>query len=198
MVRKASEEKTIEIDGYRVDLNALPKISHQCRPEDCPKRGTCCEYYEITVLRGELARLTGMIPAAAKYQPRLRDQGSYVNPFEKSEPGCFVLDQTEHGRCVFAWRRRGMMLCSFHSAALELGVDPYRHKPRACAMWPLALGDSDPIWTLTIQDDCLRFPCNRRRRARGLDPGIAELIERNFGQAFLDKVQAALAGKPKP
>ena len=80
-------------------------------------------------------------------------------------------------------------MCSLHSAALELGLPPAQVKPRACALWPLALVKGDPP-LLTVQEGVLDFPCNRARSesSGGLDPGVAEIVEAVFGHAFLTEI----------
>ena len=187
------------IQNLLVDLGALARIAHLYDPVRCKKRGCCCSSYEVTVGRREMERITGCMPHAARHAPWLRDGKDWVNPFEEDEARQIVLDTDEHGRCVFAYRNAsGETRCSLHTAAIELGLDPYRTKPRSCALWPLALGEGRPR-VLSIQDDAFDFPCNRRRRPRrdrSLDPGIAELIQLNFGRPFLSKVLERLSKHP--
>ncbi|HPK03792.1 MAG TPA: hypothetical protein PLS90_15195, partial [Candidatus Sumerlaeota bacterium] len=147
-------------------------------------------------LRAELERITGMMPHACRYAPHLRRGGRLANPFDDDGPRNWLLETDEDGRCLFAYTNAdGETRCSIHSAALDLGLEPYHVKPRACALWPLALSEDRPP-VLSIQNDCFDFPCNTRRRgrARTLDPGIAELIERNFGKPFLDKLHRLITG----
>ncbi|HOE95051.1 MAG TPA: hypothetical protein PK847_00565 [Candidatus Sumerlaeota bacterium] len=184
------------IGGYQIDLAALLGIAHRYDPDRCKVGGCCCSSYEVSIGRAELERITGMMPHACRYAPHLRRGGRLANPFDDDGPRNWLLETDEDGRCLFAYTNAdGETRCSIHSAALDLGLEPYHVKPRACALWPLALSEDRPP-VLSIQNDCFDFPCNTRRRgrARTLDPGIAELIERNFGKPFLDKLHRLITG----
>jgi len=195
-MQKPSASTLPEIEGYRVDLPALLQLWHAYDAEKCSACGCCCSSYEVTVPRRELSRLTGMIPAASRHAPGLQTDGEYENPFERVEKGVYAIDTDEEGLCVFAYRDpAGQVRCSIHTAALEQGLDPYKTKPSACTLWPLALTE-DTLPTLTVQEDAYRFPCNRRRRnARHLAPEVAATIRTVFGASFLDAVQAAISGR---
>ena len=199
---------TVPIDGILVDLEALRRVRHNCDAAHCDRANHCCSQYEIGLGRREMGRMIGLMERAADFAPHLREGGGLVNPFDEDEPGRFVLDTDENQRCVFAYDPPGetvgdkeageppMTYCSLHSAALEAGLEPYAHKPRSCALWPLALSEDTPP-VLTIQDADGQFACNRLGRPRRdghLDPGIEDLLARNFGEAFLAKVLAALGG----
>lgn len=184
----------LEIDGVRVDIPALLKLWHAYDAEKCSACGCCCSSYEVTVSKRELARITGMIPAASRHAQGLKTDEGYENPFERVEKGLYALDTDEEGLCVFAYRdAAGQVRCSIHSAALEQGLDPYKTKPSPCTLWPLALTD-DAVPILTVQEDAYRFPCNRRRRnAQRLAPEVADIIRTVFGAQFLGKLEAACA-----
>jgi len=149
------------IQGVRVDLKALRSLRHDCVPEKCigQARG-CCETYEVF---------------------------KFVDPIDESEADGDCLATHEDGRCVFAYRATsGMTLCSLHSAGLDLELEPFRVKPKACALWPLYLVEGKQR-ALTVQEGALRFPCNHKRqvKAGGLDAGVAHIVRTVFGEAFL-------------
>jgi hypothetical protein len=176
------------IGGYRVDTEAIQQLAYHCDPGICRDTTSCCACYEITVAPGELSRIIGMMPWAEAYVPDLRS----AHPFDDSEDGTFAIDTDEKGRCLFAYRDiNGRKLCSLHSAASEIGKDPYACKPSSCSLWPLALSEDEPPW-LTVMSDAYGFPCCRQRREPGLDPGTAEHVRRQFGADFLAELQTAL------
>jgi hypothetical protein len=183
------------IDGIRVDLDALRALRHDCVPEQCigRERG-CCETYEVIVDREEIGTIVGTLPQAAKYARHLKSGGEFVDPIDESEGGGDCLATHRDGRCVFAYRAaNGMTLCSLHSAGIDLGLEPFKVKPKACALWPLYFVEgNNPL--LTVQDGALAFPCNHKRRTagRGLDPGVAHIVRTVFGDAFLAAVLARL------
>ncbi|MBI2436107.1 MAG: DUF3109 family protein [Candidatus Hydrogenedentes bacterium] len=183
------------IADVRVDLDALLRLDHACDPKACSAAGCCCGSYEVTVSPKELRRITGMIPESSRFARNLRTaNGALENPFERIEKGLYALDTDERGRCVFAYRdKEGFIRCSIHSAALRLGLEPYRTKPFACTLWPLAISEDNPP-VLTVQEDAYRFPCNRRRSrpARTRAPEVALIIEQLFGNTFLEELHHAL------
>ena len=177
------------VGPLRVDLRALLSLRHRFDPDACKARGCCCASYEITLRRHEMERVAGYLPLAVRHQHALAG----TNPFDPSGDGEWALDTDEDGRCVFAFvDGDGHTWCSIHRAAMELGLNPYRAKPRSCALWPLALSeDSPPL--LTVMEDAWDFPCNSRRAAATeLDPGVADTLEQVFGLAFLRRVQDAV------
>lgn len=185
----------IFIENMRIDVEALRALAHRCDPMKCigRERG-CCETYEVVVGRREQGTIVGVLAEASRFAPALKAGGEYLDPFEETEGGT-CLNTDEDGRCVFAYEdARGATLCSLHSAALELGLPPAQVKPRACALWPLALVKGDPP-LLTVQEGVLDFPCNRAQgeSAGGLDPGVASIVEAVFGQAFLTEIKLAIA-----
>ena len=200
-------------DGILVDLEVLRRLRHTCDPAHCDRAHHCCSQYEIGLGRHEMGRMIGLMKRAADYATHLRDGRGLINPFDEETPGRFVIDTDENQRCVFAYeveekagekspgqkgRKKGhrptVTYCSLHSAALDAGLEPYEYKPHSCALWPLALSEDKPP-VLTVQDAEGEFACNRLGRPRRngrLDPGIEDLLARNFGEAFLAKVLAAL------
>ncbi|MCC6142857.1 MAG: DUF3109 family protein [Candidatus Hydrogenedentes bacterium] len=176
----------IEIDGIRVDLDALLSLNHACDPGKCRYQGSCCRVYEICATRKEVSRAIGMMPAAARYARHLDEDGELANPFEPTGDGLYAIESAEDGACAFAFRRSGKLLCSIHAAALDAGLNPYRTKPSSCTLWPLALSEgTQPV--LSVQEDVLRFPCNSapRKANRALDAGVREIIGHVFGDRFL-------------
>lgn len=185
----------ISIENMHIDVEALRALAHRCEPLKCIERERgCCATYEVVVGRREQGTIVGALPEAARFAPALKTGGEYLDPFEETEGGS-CLNTGEDGLCVFAYEEaRGATLCALHSAALELGLSPTRVKPQACALWPLALVEGDPP-LLTVQEDALAFPCNRRRRsgAAGLNGGIAEIVEAVFGREVVTEINSQLA-----
>jgi hypothetical protein len=185
--------ETCTIQGIRVDLKSLRALRHDCVPEECigRERG-CCETYEVFVDRTEIGTIVGAMPGAMRYARHLGRGGEFLDPIDDADDGdCLATD--EHGRCVFAYRaRNGMTLCSLHSAGLDLGLEPFKVKPKACALWPLYFVEGKrPL--LTVQEGALAFPCNHRRRtSRGLDAGVAHIVRTVFGERFLQRLLARI------
>ena len=178
-----------------IDVEALQALAHRCEPMRCigRERG-CCETYEVVVGRREQGTIVGTLDEASRFSSALKEDGEYLEPFEQTEGGT-CLSTDEDGRCVFAYKDAlGATMCSLHSVALELGLAPVQVKPRACALWPLALVEGDPP-LLTVQEGVLDFPCNRSRRngPKGLDGGVSEIIETMFGREVLAEIQLRLA-----
>ena len=187
--------RLIEIQGIRVAVETLLRLRHACDPSLCAKQGCCCRFYEVTFTRREVSRIIGMVPHCIRYVPALAPGNDFEHPFEKAEGNVFIVDEDEDGTCAFAYRdRKGRTLCSIHSAALDLGLDPYQVKAEACVIWPLALSEDKPP-ILSVQEDIYHFPCNKRRRpgAKHLDPGVAGAIRHIFGEGFLRDLEAAIA-----
>jgi len=182
------------IQGVRVDLAALRALRHRCEPMKCVGRERgCCETYEVYVDPREMSTIVGSMPDASKFARKLRNDGEFIEPFEDTDGGsCLATDP--HGRCVFAYRdAKGMTLCSLHSAALKNGLVPFHIKPKACALWPLYLVEGKRPF-LTVQEGALKFPCNHKRSAaRGLDPGVAEIVRDVFGASFLGELTQRIA-----
>ena len=180
----------IFIENMRIDVEALRALAHRCDPMKCIGRVRgCCETYEVVVGRREQGTIVGTLDEASRFAIGLKEDGNFLEPFEETEGGT-CLNTDEDGRCVFAYDDSlGATMCSLHSAALELGLPPAQVKPRACALWPLALVEGDPP-LLTVQEGVLDFPCNRARgeSSGGLDPGVAEIVEAVFGHAFLTEI----------
>ncbi|MDP7640729.1 MAG: hypothetical protein QGG73_13630 [Candidatus Hydrogenedentes bacterium] len=186
-----------KIDGIRIDIEALRRLSHQCQPANCSIRGNCCKTYEVIVDNGEISGIVGTMPRAAHYAKGLVQDGELIDPFDEADDADACLATHHNGMCVFAWRdRKGATRCSLHSAALDLGVDPYDTKPKACTLWPLYLIEGNsPV--LTVQEDTYSFDCNKPAAGRptGLNPGISEILDSVFGGAFRENVERLLTRK---
>jgi hypothetical protein len=181
-----------DIDGYRVDLDALASIAHECDSALCRRTGSCCAEYDVWVGEGEMARASALMERAARFAGHLRGaDGRLVDAFRALGPDAYAVRQGEGGLCVFAYcGPRGEQLCSLHSAAREAGMPPQAAKPDCCFTWPLSIASSRPP-VISIQEDALNFPCNREREPDGtLDAGIARIVVGAFGEPFL----AALLG----
>ncbi len=187
----------IFIENMRIDVEALRALAHRCDPMKCIGRARgCCETYEVVVDRCEQGTIVGTLDEASRFAIGLKEGGDFLEPFEETEGGT-CLSTDEDGRCVFAYDdARGATMCSLHSTALELGLPPAEVKPRACALWPLALVEGDPT-LLTVQEGVLDFPCNRARGegGGGLDAGVAAIVEALFGRGVLKEITASLASR---
>lgn len=192
----ALPENYVQIDGILVDVPALMKLKHYCDPMLCRNKRYCCASYEITINRADMRRAIGLMPSAAAFAPEVGEGGDHENPFEKIETGRWAIDcDDETEACAFSFRdKKGCGWCSLHAAALDLGLDPYQQKPEVCTMWPLALSEGDPP-VLSIQEDVYTFPCawKRRGKPKGLYPDIAANVKAIFGEAFLEKLNHAIA-----
>jgi len=130
--------------------------------------------------------------------PHLRCGGELRNVFEEVEPGVFALDTDDDGLCVFAYRKRGKLLCCLHTVALALGLEVHLLKPAVCVFWPLAVAEDGSA--MTVHEDALSFPCNTAvSRSNGeLDGTLARAIEVAFGRdARLTVEQAARRGRTR-
>ena len=184
-----------DIDGYRVDLEALVSISHRCDPLLCRRSGSCCAEYDVWVGEAEVERMVRLMPQAARFAPHLRiGEARPADVFRTLGPDAYAIVEGEGGLCAFAYRgARGEHLCSLHSAALEAGLPPQAVKPDCCFIWPLSVASSRPP-VVSVQVDAFNFPCNRRREPDGrLDEGIGRIVEGAFGRAFLERLREELA-----
>ncbi len=182
------------IKGVRVDIDALAALAHRCDPMTCRHVGSCCSQFEVEVRRDEASRAVGMTPEASKFTNALiDDDGVLEDPIDYTTTGlCLATD--EDGLCIFGFHtKQGAVRCSLHAAALEHGMKPQDVKPRPCSLWPLVLDDDLKPPLLTVHDEALEFPCNRRRHGRTLNAGVQDLIVGVLGEDFLNAVEAYLA-----
>lgn len=189
------EHRYVPVGGILVDAAALRSIRHCCLPEICRGAPNCCSRFTIHIDAAELETIVGFLPLVETYKPSIGDGESYDNVFEEDEDGGFVIDADEDERCVFAYAaRQGETLCSLHSAAVDLGMEPLDVKPKCCSLWPLALS-SGPRPVLSINQLALAFPCNRKKAGDDIDGGIQETIRIFFGSSFLENLMSALSGQ---
>ncbi len=180
---------------YLYDMESLLSLAHDCAPLSCRQIVCCCSHYEVCVEWREIDRLTGCMAAAARYAPHLRlASGRLENVFEPVGHGLYALDTDENGCCLFAFRdSRQQVLCSLHAAALDLGLPPFKVKPRSCALWPLTLSEDKPR-IVSVQEEAFAFPCNRRRKGRParLHAGVSAIIREVFGPGALRRMEEAI------
>ena len=163
-----------------IDVAGILSVKHSC--QGCP-RGTkpCCSAYEVCVTSEEMAAIVGYSKDIVRLHPYLGCGDGLNNVFEEVEPGIFALDTDDNGTCVFAYRRKGRLLCSLHSTAVALGLEVQHLKPKSCLLWPLMAAEDGS--TVTIHDNALNFPCNtaESRPKRKVDVSLSKSIELVFG-----------------
>jgi hypothetical protein len=140
--------------------------------------------------------ISGALPLAAKCCPGLKDGNDYDNVFDEVERGVFAIDTHEDGLCVFAYHEHAEIRCSLHSAALQTGMSPHLLKPSACSLWPLILRQP-PDAALSICDDALQFPCNRKVKAGTISHEILDSIEKLLGVEACSQILKAAQAKQK-
>jgi hypothetical protein len=178
------------VQGHSVDVDALIGLAHHCQPFLCRDSGSCCVAYDVWLGDEERRRILEVAPAAATYLPGGSVPEAAVRQWG---PDAHALAKDEAGRCALAYRDgEGRVLCSLHSAALDLGLAPEEVKPESCVLWPLSVTSSRPP-VLSVQEGALRYPCNRRRRACGLDEGVAGILQQVLGEEFLAEVERLVA-----
>lgn len=183
------------INNIKVDLKSLISIKHECIPEICKEKYSCCASYGICIEKKEVDKIIPHMPEAAKFAPRLKKNGEYINVFDNTEDNLLTIDTDNNNLCMFAWRnRKGETLCSLHSQAIKNDLSFYDIKPEACCLWPLAICSSRPT-ILSVQDDAFDFECNKKRtsRKRDLDKGIASIIKNIYGVKMLEGINHALS-----
>jgi hypothetical protein len=187
--------KEVIVGNIRVDVPALMSIRHSCRPGVCKGAPNCCSCFQIHVNEKELETIVGFLPLVEKYTPSIGGLQGYDNIFEEAEDDCFLIDADENERCVFAYTTaREEILCSLHSAALDLGLPPVDVKPKCCSLWPLAL-TKGPDRVLSINALYAAFPCNQKKAVpEGIDAGIQETIRIYFGASFLSELLSKAGG----
>jgi hypothetical protein len=128
---------------------------------------------------------------AAEFCPGLKGRKGFENVFEEVERGCYAIDTHEDGLCVFAYRSEEGIRCALHTVAGRMGVPSHQVKPFACTLWPLVMQEP-PHAAISICDDALRFPCNRRRRKAGdISPEIIDSITILLGSTACRQIQRA-------
>ncbi len=176
-----------------VDIDAILSLNHKCN--ECAGHFTsCCSCFEICITKKEMAGIIGILPEAAKLRRSLALDDGYDNVFEALGGGQYCLDTDEDGLCVFAYAKDKKILCSLHSAALNLGIPVEQVKPAPCLLWPLALSEGK-YKVLSVHDDVYEFACNSRKksRAKKLRPAIAEIVQWVFGIEFRKQLDCAIS-----
>lgn len=184
------------IDGIVVDCKALTSINHSCMTSNCKISQSCCSNYEVCINSIELSNIIGVLPYASKYARFLKSDKSFDNIFEDEGSNTYSIDKNNKEFCVFGYRGKGeKVLCSLHKVAIDMKIPLKSVKPLACILWPLALVESDPL-ILSIQDDALLFPCNKKRTSQSidLDNNIAQIVENAFGSSFLYQLEKIIEG----
>ena len=185
-----------QVGDVYVDVAAIRNLAHRCEPLNCSNRRSCCATYEVPIDPDQVGTIVGTVREAARFAPHLLEQGVPVDLFDDTEGG-LCLNTDENGACLFAYHDdRGAPLCSLHAAALDAGLPPARVKPRACALWPLALSEGSPP-VLGVQPGAFDFACNRPRTEgeSNLDPGVAAIIRAALGERFLTELLGVLAAE---
>ena len=157
-------KRSLVINDIEIDWEGIYSISHHCRPGICKNDKCCCSSYEICIDKNELSVITGWLPIASRFSPRLQADNGFDNIFDELGPDLFALDTDEKGLCVFAYSHEGhKILCSLHAAALHMNLPPRQAKPKSCLLWPLAITEGYPV-ILSVDDDAFSFKCNKRRK----------------------------------
>lgn len=184
-----SSKSIIQVGKIFVDSAAVFSLSCDCRPALCSKSDCCCRHYEVDMNKAEFNRAVELLPAASEFASHLKVDGGYENVFDDDGPS-WVIDSGEDGYCSFAYLTdRDEPLCSLHSAAVSMGLDPYKSKPACCSFWPLAL-TTGRYRELTIHDNIFAFDCVTPNKTNRLDSGIASIIETMLGEDFLKELLA--------
>ena len=192
--KTGDRQHVIRIGRYVVDSEGLQSIAHRFDAVACTRVGCCCSRYEVSLSKKEADRVRDYVSLAAGYATHLKEETGFTCPIDEEERPR-TLETDEEGRCLFAYNdQQGHVLCSLHSAALDLEENPYHVKPMSCSLWPLALSEGRPLM-LSVMPDAFDFPCNQPRTVRNgkLDPGVEEIILGVFGPAFLKALERAIA-----
>ncbi len=182
----------------RVDIEAIGRLRHACRPELCVAGPSCCQSYEIAFPARQARRVIDYLDHASRYARHLTGPEGLTDPLSETDDGLACMDTDEDGLCLLAFADdTGRRRCALHAAAVELGHDPAAVKPQPCWLWPLALSEDDPP-ILTVCAGAEQFPCNRllKRPARSLDAGLAEIVDGLWSPELARNIDDALAGRP--
>lgn len=176
-----------------VDLHAISTVAHHC--SGCTHTDACCcAVHEVCVNAREMNTIIGALPLAARYCPGLENEDGFDNVFDEVERGVFAIDTHENGLCVFAYQCHAGIRCALHSTALEIGLSPHLLKPSSCTLWPLVMRPP-PDAALSICDDALQFPCNRKVKAVRISPELLDSLEKLLGAAACGQIlKGAQAG----
>ncbi len=184
------ESRYARAGEFYVDMPAVTGIAHRCGPSVCRTGPSCCSQYEVRIEEGDVPALLGILPRAARYAPALQTPEGLAGVVDDVEGGVVPAGTGADDLCVLAYTSpEGDVLCSVHTAALEMGLEPYGAKPSCCALWPLTVTVAEPH-VISVQEDAFAFPCNTRRTGPGLDDGLADALEAMFGPEVCEVVAA--------
>ena len=154
----------VRVGQAEVDIRAIYGVFFKCDAMLCRDMESCCSRYEVVIDHTEREKLLGLLPACGAFQPLLMGDNGPQNPFDdSSDEGLYAVDKDEDGCVIAHGGEHGETACSFHAAALSLGLDPLANKPLACALWPLVYVESDPV-IVGLDDDVFDFPCATRKK----------------------------------
>ncbi|MBF0169530.1 MAG: hypothetical protein HQK87_00330 [Nitrospinae bacterium] len=189
-------KREVIVGQYRIDAAQMVAWEYACEPEKCEERDEyCCARFEVDISRTEMERMTGLMPASARYAPTLMQGRTPVNVFDEfdDDPRRFVIDKNDAGDCVFTFVAAGEKRCALHAACLEIGLDPMKEKPLPCRIWPLTIGDKDPDGKIHVGFDLASNPVcltKKRRDRKKVSPGVRELLTGLLGK----RADAAIRG----
>ena len=181
--------EVIQHKGYTVYLRDLCEMLHTCDPALCSETGCCCGCYSIGITPAELERVIGLAPQAEKYATGIAEDDEI---FEEGDCETDLeLAVNDEGLCNLAYvDSLGRTLCAVHSAAVDLGLDPYKTKPAPCTLWPVMMPESEEK-IIAIMEDAYEFPCNKKRDLTGvtrLCDEVAEILNKKISPAFTSEL----------
>ncbi len=182
----------VRVGDVDVELCSIYGVEFHCDASLCRDTENCCTF-DVVIDASERDRLLGLLPECARFQPALQGADGPENPFDDcADEGLYGVDHDEDG-CALSYRGAdGEASCALHSVALALGLDPLRHKPLACALWPLVLIEGRRV-IVGLDAEVFGFPCARRKErpdAR-LPDGFRRALRLVFGDAWLLELDAA-------
>jgi Fe-S-cluster containining protein len=173
-----------------VDIAAIRRIQFGCVGcTTCQK--CCCSSFEVCATEEEADRIVGLTHAVNDLRRRLDSPLIDGNVYDETEDGLLALDTDDDGLCVFAHEEDGLLRCSLHTVALELGLRPEAVKPLVCTLWPLAISGGRHK-TITADAEAPGFHCVSRQPVNaGLCPAALETLEQILGTEAVEAVRAA-------
>ncbi len=178
-----------EINGVKVDINALFSLSHKCNPTSCVDKKQCCASYEVCIEDKEIDKILPHFPEAAKFKPEIVEREFLEDLFREVEDGLVAIETNDDGQCLLGCQgENGELLCSLHCQSIKNNLSFYDAKPKSCGLWPLAeIAVETPV--LTVQNDALEFVCNDQSEdLKVLDKEVSSIIENIYGKDFLDQL----------
>ena len=201
-------DRAIVIGNLIVDIPALVERKFVCHTDLCVGKEplddmdgrSCCTSFEVRAAPKELKQIKKLVAAVKERYPTIataideEHDGQWW--YYSEEDFNKVLERKADGSCVFLTPREdGFYKCGLHAGALDEGVDPNRHKPTACVLYPLFLVevDDDILLTCTSEEtrhvigddgeyhhfDCL---CPNKMATKPLYREMKEVITLLFGK----------------